>query len=111
MMPLPLTEIFDEVSERGMRETPNGMAHWKGSGPKGKTCRECMHYDLANRPKRYRSDGKDHGKGELMPAGCREWKRLMKHEKCWPKLRHSLAACKYFDEKANPPAAFDVRAI
>lgn len=103
-----LTQMFDGASERGIRETPDGMAHWKGTGPDGRTCRECVQYNLAKTPKRYTASSAHHGIGELMPVGCRKWRALMpKSVKKWPKLHHRMAACKHFELNAAAPKAFE----
>ena len=41
---MPLTALFDEVSERGFRDTPRGMAHWAGTGPAGMKCLSCVSF-------------------------------------------------------------------
>lgn len=110
-MTAKLTRMFDDVAEDGAAKTPAGMAFWKGSGPKGVTCRECRHWAHEKPPKRYRADAATHGKGELMPAGCAEWKRLMRHEDSWPKLKHHTPCCKYIDRSSEPPAAFDRKTV
>lgn len=109
-MTAKLTQMFDEASERGMRETPAGMAHWVGSGPKGRTCRECQHYNIAKTPKRYTANSQKHGIGELMPVGCKLWRaRMPKSAKSWPKIHHKTAACKHFAFNEAAPKAFETR--
>lgn len=94
------TEMFDAVSAKGWRETPSGMAHWLGTGPAGRTCRECEFFKWHGR---YASSGGSHTKGELKPAKCKKYKDLMRQ---WgDPLKHHLRACKYFEETASPPNA------
>ena len=97
-MPLPLTDMYDTISEKGLRETPPGMAHWRGSGPKGKVCRECIHYRA---DRRYTANSPGHAKNQLMPGDCRKVKALTN---LWgPKFPTETAACKHFEENPEPP--------
>ena len=41
---MKLTILFDEVAERGFRMTRPGQAHWAGTGPAGKRCKDCVHF-------------------------------------------------------------------
>jgi hypothetical protein len=34
----------DEDLDRMVRRTIPGMAHWAGSGPRGKSCGQCQHF-------------------------------------------------------------------
>jgi len=42
-MTIVLTEPNPELAKQ-IRNTPNGMAHWAGTGPEGKTCKACIHH-------------------------------------------------------------------
>ncbi len=72
------TTLFDEVSERGFRESPPGMAHWAGTGPLGRKCRHCAFFS-----------GKAGKKG-----ACGKFTQIM-HKK-GPKFAGYIASCKYF---------------
>lgn len=94
---LRLTHIHTNVTAEQTRKTHAGMMHWAGTGPKGKTCRECRHWKGEN-GERYS------GSGELKPAPCRLYAARMIGKP--PKVPHSAAACKYFEEDAVPLKAF-----
>ena len=95
-MPLPLTEMFDKESERGFARTPEGMAHWAGSGPKGKSCRECKHYTNEGR---YSQNGKF--PGYLKPGRCRKYATFMRRR--GPKFPVRTASCKHFEQNPDAP--------
>lgn len=90
-MPIPLTDMFDETAEKGFRKTPDGMAHWAGTGPKGRSCRECIHYDA---DKRYRT-------GMLRPGRCKKYGAMMRRK--GPTFPHETQACKHFEANPAPP--------
>ncbi len=73
-----LTAMFEEVAERGRRETPRGMAHWARSGPPLKKCRDCVFF----------SDKK--GK----KGTCNKFAQMM--HKNGPKFAGHVPSCKYF---------------
>lgn len=77
--------------------THEGMAHFAGTGPAGRTCRECIHWDKGNR-----------NNGWLQPAPCKEFARLSKSKR---RSRHAVpddaAACKYFEINHNAPKRFE----
>ncbi len=94
------TEIFDATSAKGWRDTPAGMAHWLGTGPANRTCRECKFFEWSGR---YASKGGYHTTGELKPAKCQKFKLLMRQ---WgPPIKHNLLACKHFEEAGSAPSA------
>ena len=76
-----LTDLFDEESERGFRETPRGMAHWAGSGPALRTCRDCVYFSTKARKK----------------GRCGKFAQMMK--KNGPKFGGYMPACKYFEAR------------
>jgi len=79
--------------------THDGQAHWAGTGPANKTCRECAHF-CADR--RYSAASVSHAKGELTPAPCRLYRRRTGRLRNIP---HRAVACKYFEQNDNPPAS------
>ena len=74
--------------------THKGMAHFAGTGPKGRTCRECINWLGGDY---YRSGGR-----LLKPASCAEFKRRM-NGKEGPKVPHNASACNCFAPSENPP--------
>lgn len=73
------------------------MAHFAGSGPVGKTCRECEHWQMQGRTVN----------GELKPGLCAKFRRLTGWEGA--KVPDLAAACKYFEETDIPPKRYDYR--
>jgi len=98
---IPLTKAFGEVDALAAR-TPPGMAFWAGTGPKGRTCRECLHYSVEGR---YGTPGGDHARGELTLGRCAKYSRTKRLD--GPKFRHSTPVCKYFEENPLPPAIIE----
>ncbi len=74
------TALFDEVSESGHRWTPQGMAHWAGSGPALKKCRDCVFFS-----------NKSGKKGR-----CGKYVKMM--HKNGPKFPGYTPSCKYFEK-------------
>ena len=93
--------IVDPKLERAEAETPHGMAHWAGSGPKGKSCRQCISWDNCGADPGYYAAGGKH-RGALKPRSCRKYQELMAGE-IGPAVPHNAAACKYFSENTAPP--------
>lgn len=93
------------VTTEQINKTVPGMAHWAGTGPKGKTCRECISF--ATTGQRYASKGGKHAKGELMPSRCAAYRRL-KGEAGKP-VPHWKQACKHFEPSPNPQQGVKVR--
>lgn len=78
----------DETGAIAMK-TFVGMAHFAGSGPKGKTCRQCLFYG---------NEGYKKTNKELKASSCSKG--------LGGKFPHSAMACKYFDENRDAPAPF-----
>ncbi len=80
------TALFDEVSERGYRDTPKGMAFWTGTGPVGEKCKDCAHFS-----------------GKAGKSGvCAKTVRALVAQKSRAKAQKfpgSVAACKYFERR------------
>lgn len=65
-----------------------GQAHLAGSGPFGKTCRECLSWQFV---KAWAA------KGGPKPSPCAQYRRLMRE---WGRnVPHDAAACKYFEPR------------
>ena len=116
---LHLTDGHGPDLSAALKETQPGMAHIAGTGPEGKTCRECVHWGV---PKRIRNDDGElvepkpgtiqpyaYGPGgELRKRRCLRFKRLMGgvNGKTVP---HYLSACRHFDATSNPPPILEVK--
>jgi hypothetical protein len=67
------------------------MAHWAGSGPRGKKCRNCQHWQR---------DTRKRGVGSI----CEQFKRMVGYY--GKELPGDIPACKYFEKisrKGAPP--------
>lgn len=95
------THIFDNVTPDAVRRTVAGMAHWAGTGPQGKTCRQCVHWTGGKY--RYGPHSGNHQPYELKPGKCGQYKRLTGRQVKAEKIAHSTRACRHFAENANPP--------
>ena len=73
---------------RAALKTHIGMAHFAGTGPKGKTCRQCIHWLHIGHKKTDRTP---------LNAPCAKGTGA--------KFKHDASACKHFDENKNPPVA------
>lgn len=86
-----LTTVDLEFDIR-VAKTPAGMAFWAGTGPKGKTCRECAHYTFQG-----------YGSDSILKKGpCQKYvsyRGIDTH-----KIPFRTAACKYFELNEKPPA-------
>jgi hypothetical protein len=74
------------------KNTWAGMAHFAGTGPPGKTCRECEHWAHAG----YNANG------TIMRAACEKFQKMMPAAKQQP-FPHYLRACKYFVSNPRAP--------
>lgn len=87
-----LTKMFDDMAEAGVWRTPPGMAHWAGTGPANKTCRQCEHWCF---------EGYKLTNGALKLGACGKYRELTL--RAGRRISHDLPACKYFDERQDPP--------
>jgi hypothetical protein len=76
-----------------------GMAHFAGTGPAGKVCRECKFWREATKHQYYTSTSR-HGP-TLKPVPCAKFTRLT--GKLGPGVPHGAQACKHFEAAENPP--------
>ena len=72
------SDDFDAVARR----TPIGAAGWSGTGPEGKTCRQCRHYEACGRGRN---------------GGCRLYCTFM-HVKKAPPIPGATPSCRYFED-------------
>ena len=77
--------------------THSGMAHWSGSGPEFKTCRECTFFDHGNS---YYSKTGMRG-GGLKPAKCKKYRAMTSQS--GDNIPHATRACKYFEQADTVP--------
>jgi len=85
-----------------MRNTPHGMAHWAGTGPEGRTCRECAFFEHG---KRYYSATAGFKGGELMPARCGKYRAMMNGRQGGA-IPNITPACRHFEPARPAPARF-----
>jgi hypothetical protein len=90
------TAPFDRVA----RETHPGMAHFAGTGPQQKTCRECSFWDHGEND--YRASG--NYRGLIKPARCRKFRALMNVDGA--RIPDETAACRHFNQASPVPARF-----
>jgi len=91
--------LTESTHDRAARATFPGMAHFAGSGPRGRTCRECIFW--AHQKNDYRSKNGKYG-GLIKPAPCRKYQTFMRDQ--GGAIPDDAAACKYFDENSAPPS-------
>jgi hypothetical protein len=99
-----LTNMFANVSAGQQRQTHKGQAHWAGSGPEGKSCRECKFFLPQGR---YASGSPSRAMGELKPGRCRKAAQLTGRQTA--AFTYRAIACKYFEQNDKPPASVDTR--
>ena len=78
-----------------------GMAHFAGTGPHLKTCRECIFWEHG--PHDYRAKSGKH-RGLIEPATCRKYRAITMQ--VGSKVPDDAGACKYFDENPSIPERF-----
>lgn len=79
----------DQPTASAAAGTHVGQAHFAGSGPMGRTCRECVNWVWSSKV-----DGWSKFDGPR-PARCAKYKGLMRE---WGrKVPHGAYSCKYFE--------------
>ena len=86
--------LAHSAGDRAWLRTPVGMVTRAGSGPSGKTCASCAHFDLG--ATRWSDCGR--------AAPCLETRRLRLRQRC-PEVPASTPACSRYVPGANPVAA------
>jgi len=88
-----MTEAHPPELIQQIRNTAPGMAHFAGSGPQGRCCRECKSWNY-ERSIRNRS-------GEVVRTerhkGCQQFERLSGRR--GPQINPQLLACRHFQER------------
>lgn len=93
--------VLDPQFERQRAMTWPGQAHFAGTGPHGKTCRQCEYWSGCGVESGYHPQfGKF--RGELKKRPCERHAALM--NKVGPGVPHDAPACKHFVENTSPPA-------
>jgi hypothetical protein len=91
---LHMTQAHPPELVRQIRNTAAGMAHWAGTGPAGKICGNCQHWNFW-RHIRNRS-------GDIVRTeqhkGCGKYERLTGVK--GPQINPQLLACRHFQERA-----------
>jgi len=83
------------------RASHPGMAHFAGTGPAGKSCRECVFWK--HEPHAYRAKNGKYG-GAIKPAVCMKYQQITLQE--GSPVPDEARACKYFEQKDNPPPRY-----
>src|SRR5262245_24447511 len=83
--------------EAQVARTHAGMAHFAGTGPRGKTCRECIHWAF---------DGYRQVDASLKLTVCNKYTALMNGRE-GGRIPYNTAACKYFEADPSPPPIRD----
>lgn len=96
--------VTDPALEAKRRNTSPGMAHFAGSGPERRTCRECRLWTGCGQDGGYYSKKGVHA-GALKPRACQQYRDLMQGD-VGPGVPHHAMACKYFVENADAPPIF-----
>lgn len=91
--------VLDVAFENRVAKTPPGMAFWAGTGPTGKTCRECSHYGFNG----YTSSKSANG-GTLKNGPCERYVSQMGRAYRVP---FDTASCKFFEQNPTPPSIQD----
>lgn len=81
---------------RGARTYP-GMAHWGGSGPNEKTCRECVHFLSPG----YFEASNARTPNRLKDGRCGKYKAMMSEEGA--AFPPDASACRFFSENPSAP--------
>ena len=81
-----------------VKGTHVGMAYFAGTGPRGKTCRECLSWSINGRhlylnPTFRVPNLQNHDCGKFIEMVGRLGERVP----------HNAAACKYFEQSEHPP--------
>lgn len=101
--------LHDAGFEEAIKATFLGQAHIAGTGPKGKTCRECSLWFIMRRPEPEAPPQpappgyfgkKSQTPLELKRARCNQ---PIPH-KANRRVPHHAKACRFFDQAENPPA-------
>jgi hypothetical protein len=98
----PLQKHLTEAPiDRFARASHPGMAHFAGTGPQGKTCRECVFW--AHGPHDYRAKNGKY-RGLIEPAKCNKYQQIT--TQAGAKVPDEAMSCRYFEQNEAPPLRF-----
>src|SRR5262245_38293745 len=90
---LHMTQTHPPELVQQIRASEPGMAHWAGSGPAGKTCGECQHWNFWRQIR--------NASGAVICTeqhkGCQKYQQLT--NKKGPEISRQLPACRHFQER------------
>lgn len=87
-----LTNPFDKEMSFKIARTPKGMAHWSGTGPRGRACYECLKgFDFKRRSKTSKKSP-----GRLFAMRCNKFADLMGKE--GPRFDPATLGCRFFEQ-------------
>ncbi|MCK1671064.1 hypothetical protein [Bradyrhizobium sp. 150] len=86
------------MTSQEQRLSHKGMAHFAGTGPNGRTCRECIHWDHFNGSYR-KTDGR------ISKAPCKMFTELTRGTKGMP-VPDDAMACRYFEFNSSAPEKY-----
>lgn len=97
----------DPTSDRAAA-THAGQAHFAGTGPQGRTCRECKFWITvsAGVSHAYYAGAARHGR-TLKPHPCKLFRKFT--GKPGTPVPYNAGACKYFEPSDNPPPIYPKR--
>ncbi len=97
--------VTDPAFEMQRTRTWPGMAHFAGTGPKNKTCRECIYWSNCGADPGYYSRSGKH-RGVIKPRSCAKYRTMMSNN-IGPAVPHNALACKHFELDDTPPTITD----
>jgi hypothetical protein len=97
-----------DATTNRLSDTHAGQAHIAGTGPVGKTCRECSHWRRPPDVPRHEYYRKRIFEGAtLKPHACGKTASLT--GRAGDRVPHDARACKYFEQADCPPPVSDKR--
>jgi hypothetical protein len=101
-----LTRAHNPRTSAMIEASRPGMAHFAGTGPEGRSCRECIHWSRKwkdiEHDESIKSGEFKYAHGVLMPRRCRKFWRMMNRQR-GKSLPHRMASCRHFSENPDAP--------
>ena len=102
-----LTDIYGFQTTKQVNSSYDGMAHFAGTGPAGRTCRECVFWARQGGVKTsFARLG-----GELLPRRCRKFRKLTMGRVVNTGVPHQAEACRHFEANQCAPPVTVVKRI